>query len=144
MSLANPVTATFAALTRKQVYSVPLVPGTARNAHLMRLHALFDHLLGQPPSPANAVRLVRAFRVIAQCPELDGSQRWRLGLKVLDAGRADDEEDEDAVQARAQRKVAWLRAQKGVEREKIERLHALALTLADAGSHREALTELET
>ena len=140
-----------------RTYSFPLVNQTelldahsrhptreeiARKQHIFRLNSLLQHLLSLPPSPATSDRLIRTFRLLSRCPEIDDSLRWQTGLKIIKNSRT-DYDDEDAQPDRETRQVDYIKAALP-NRDQIQRVVALALTLAESAQFSNALSEIET
>lgn len=120
---------------------------SARHAHILRLHDLIQHLISLPPSYANSVRTLRAWRALGKCKEVNMVPLWRMGAAILERTREEGEsedEDEDEEEARMGRKAAWVKACQGGEVELLDKFLEYVVALAAAGRQRRALEELNS
>lgn len=116
-----------------------------RHALVLRLHDVLRHLISLPCSYDNSRRELRAFRILAQCKEVDFAALWRVGAKVLERSREEEgDEGEEEEQSRFNRKAEWLRRCQEGKVDKVDTFLEYALSLAAAGRHRYALEELES
>jgi hypothetical protein len=118
-----------------------------RHAHLLRLHDILHHLLSLPPSYANSVQSLRAWRALAKCKEIDPRAFFQTGAKVLERTREGDEEEEqdgaEEKQWRQGRRAEWLKWNQEGKFDKVEKMIEYILALAAAGRARHALDELD-
>lgn len=115
-----------------------------RHALVLRLHDVLCHLLSLPSSYNNSRRELRAFRILAQCKEVDFAALWKVGAKVLERAREDDLEGEEEEQWRFGRKADWLKRCQEGKVDKVDKFLEYSLSLVAAGRHRYALEDLET
>lgn len=120
-----------------------------RAAHITRLYSILQHLLSLPPSLANSTRLLRAWRALASCKEVHLGVLWRVGTAVLEHYRTtnSNDDDEEAFEARSQRKSDWLKSVQEGKFEKVVKFNEYILSLCALGgteSMRFALEELES
>lgn len=118
-----------------------------RHAHLLRLHDILHHLLTLPPSYANTVQSLRAWRALAKCKEIDLRALFQTGAKILERTReVDDDEEQDGAeeeQWRQGRRAEWLKWNQEGKWDKVEKMIEYILALAAAGRARHALDELD-
>ncbi|GAA5889859.1 hypothetical protein JCM16303_002399 [Sporobolomyces ruberrimus] len=120
-----------------------------RAAHITRLYSILQHLLSLPPCLANSTRLLRAWRALAKCKEVHLGVLWRVGTAVLEHNRTSNsnDDDEEASEARSQRKADWLKSVQEGKFEKVVKFNEYILSLCALGgteSMRFALEELES
>lgn len=124
---------------------------SVRSAHILRLHALVEHLVSLAPSAQTSVRAVRAWRALCACREVHLSVLWQLGAAVLDRmresadrGGGDEDDDGEEERWRANRRAEWLRfCQEGTV-DRVAKFSEYCLALVAAGRADFALDELDS
>lgn len=118
-----------------------------RHAHVLRLHDLVHHLISLPPSYANSVQSLRAWRALAKCPEIDLRALYLVGAKILERTREEEqgggEEEEEESEWRAGRRAEWLKWNQEGKWDRVDKMIEYTIALAAAGRARHALEELD-
>ena len=110
------------------------------------MHDLLNHLVSLPPSYANSVQSLRAWRALAKCKEIDLRALFQTGAKILERTREVDDEDQEGAEEqewRQGRRAEWLKWNQEGKWDKVEKMSEYILSLAAAGKIRYALEELD-
>lgn len=119
---------------------------SVRHRHVLRLYDILQHLVSLPPSHANSVLSLRAWRALAKCKEVDLKAMYQLGGKILERTRELTDNENEAIEAewRQGRRAEWLKWSRNGQHDRVDKLSEYILTLVAAGKPRDALDELET
>lgn len=100
-----------------------------KQAHIVRLTSLLQHLLTLPPSPTTSLQALKAWRLLSQCKEVNLTSIYSLGLKVLSVNGGN--------------RLEWIERSGIGSVDKCKMLHEIVLEVVNQGKIKSGIEELE-